>query len=511
MATANAASQPADLDAASLSEGLPPAVSERLAALDEEIAYIHRDLDSVISKSRGLPRDLDTDLRLVDRSSTSQPADLDAASLSEGLPPAVSERLAALDEEIAYIHRDLDSVISKSRGLPRDLDTDLRLVDRSSTSQLLRNRHLPEASRIALAIFLRRYKESEWLQIKDTKYAARASVALAVSSFPLYGLQIAKCGLRGHHCHLPDHCFTCAHWLRVEPAWAQYAGAVERCAKRGWFMYAFTASYEGSADRAGLHLVVHKRSGKPGSRDRLYHEHPFIGSQSATVPPMDLSPDGLNLDRTKACLQTPFNWLSALKRTGLILGAYGNRSLAFAFHPQFWALPHVHGILVTRERLNRDSAAVLFARLQAAYERQPDACAIFPDLHLSELVCQEELDNWLAYILRPLDIAKPYIDAVQEGADLGRLNARVEEIYEGASVVLRDCTSPRSIGCMRLGMEGYLGTGITTATRRKEAKRRREERKKAGLPVAPAGPQGPRRGRIEAELRIAAACTGEDH
>jgi hypothetical protein len=159
-----------------------------------------------------------------------------------------------------------------------------------------------------------------------------------------------------------------------------------------------------------------------------------------------------------------------LTRSGVAVGWYGQRSIELGFVPHFWVLPHVHGLLVVPRSLSPSEAQDLYRRFVHTYDSAPYGRVLFPDLHLSPIETQQELNNWLVYILRPLDLAKPYKDAVRSGVDLGWLHEQIDDFTQGGDQVLRETTSPRKGGCLRVNGANYLGTGITNTTRRNDQK-----------------------------------------
>lgn len=413
----------------------------------------------------------------------------------------------ALESELAYIHRELDATIQGAKRVREPIQAILATADRTDVRGLVRNTCLKVADKIALCIAMRRIRASRWLQIEDEKYGVLSSIGLAVTSDPWHGHRIAKCSLCGHFCMQTDFCFPCAFWKKQNPALLQYEGAFERATARGWFVYAVTPSFEFNPERAGLRLVVKKRGPEPNSQDVLRYWWPFRGGDSVARLPLTARPDADNLDRIKECLSAPFDWLDRLKRSGLILGYFAHRSIGLHFAP-FWLVPHAHLVFITRERITPKVAEKLYLRLISCYAKLAGKGHHYPDLHISPLTQAKELQAWLRYMLRPIDIALPYREALGRGGDLREMNDAAEEFFQGGNQVLREARSPRAGGVLRVNNRNYIGTGVTTTTIRKEEAAAREAQRKSGSrparkPKVPAG-------RVEAERRIAAAAANTD-
>jgi hypothetical protein len=429
-----------------------------------------------------------------DQACTARSADEEIAANSE-----------ALDLELAYIHRELDKDIERAKRQRQPITELLVKADLSDVPRLVRNTCLGDAEKIALCIAMGRIARRPWLKIQDRKYGVLSSIGLAVTSDPWHGHHIAKCSMRGHCCMQPDFCFQCAYWLKQKPAWLQYEGTFERATERGWFVYAVTPSFECDPEQAGLRMVVKKRGPEPRSRDVVKYWWPFRQGDHKRRPPLTARPDADNLDRIKECLNAPFIWLNRLKRHGFILGFFAHRSIGLHFAP-FSLVPHVHLVLITRRKITPEVAEEMYCRLIACYTKAAGKGHYYPDLHISPLAEAKELRAWIHYMLRPIDIALPYRDAVRREGDLMEMNYAVEEFYQGGNQVLREARSPRSGGVMRVNSEDYIGTGVTITTIRRAAAEARKKREEAGLPPAPRPRPRIPAGRIEAERRIAAAA-----
>ena len=433
--------------------------------------------------------------------------DLDHLSIALADGEHLDEMDAAIAAELDYIHRDTDAQIARAKRVRNPVTEPLQSADRSDVPRLVRNTLLTVADKTALCIAMGRIGRSPWLQIEDAKYNVLSSIGLAVTSFSEHGHHIAKCTLRGHTCNQCDYCYLCSYLQKQKPARRQYDGTFERALARGWFVYAVTPSFECDPERAGLRLVIKKRGPGRHSRDVLDYWWPFRAGGFSVRSPLTADPSGENLDRIEACLDAPFTWLSRLRRNGLVLGYYAHRAIGVHFAP-FWITPHQHLVLITDQKITPGIAREMYTRLLRCYMKMAGPGHYYPDLHISPLAEAKELKSWLHYMLRPIDLATPYIDAVRRKADLSQVNFDLEEFYQGGDMVLRETTSPRGVGVLRVNSRGYLGTGETITKTRVEDAAERKRRNQLGIPPAsrPSKPAG----RVEADRRIAAASAAAD-
>lgn len=327
--------------------------------------------------------------------------------------------LDLLDEEAAFQEQWEAWNDCRRRDIP------LERVLRSEPSRLFRvnNANFPMDCRIALGSFMQQLGRSQWMK-KVKGWGARA--ALAVSSRGSFnGIRYCYCR-PGQLCGEVHHCPRCALELVIKPLYAEYANIFEKAPC--WIAMVPSMSFRSVT--AGLHKVT--RKDEKGVTRRKRHARFYEGRPDRRELTLDIA----DADLVTRLLQVPFQFMQALKRRGLIDGAFATREVAIEFLPRRMeayevsetVLPHGHALCNTRRKVDWRYAEECYRVYVELWERHGLFEVGYPDLVVGKpMVDQAEIERWIGYIVKSLPFDKIYREAVAKGCKLEHLNFQFDQ------------------------------------------------------------------------------------
>lgn len=399
-----------------------------------------------------------------------------AEALDEhGVPAIEVANLDTLEDELDYLHADVDDLITEARLSSEDA-SDLRrllLINQADHDALLKSKHFSFDSRCKLLWFLKKMKTSAWMRIADEGlYVPRISLGLA-AGFE-HGGHMALCGLHHRFCQQPDYCPRCCLRLRAKPAVRQYRESFDRA--RHWMM--LTPSYECDPEQAGLHYVIQKVNRTRRIKAKLRRFRPLAGLGLPIAKPLTPDHDVGKVNPITACFEAIFRLARELIKLGVAQGVFVHREIAWNFEVgpvRCWITPNGTIIINSAEPVTFEVACGIYQLFDALYKALPFGNRLCPDLHCEAILSQKELDRCLYYALKPMRYAPGYLRAVNAGANMAALNIEIcDRVFQGGSTILGVHRSPRKLGNMRPNATGYIGTGLAREGRAEQPRLERD-------------------------------------
>jgi len=295
----------------------------------------------------------------------------------------------------------------------------------------------------ALGYGLRNIRRDSWAKAFKG-YAKR--LALAITSEENFnGYRFCKCFYK-RLCEMSDFCPRCGKIIQKELK-AQFGRSFPRAPH--WMT--FTLSFDSLSSRAGLRYTTQKdKFGRVMRKQKLVNPYdnqpdkPMLGANVESQPEIQL------------LARTALDFVSALEADGQIKGALASRELAVEFIPfangrvEHAAYVNVHVTVCMDQPLTRDLARQFFDQFCEACEDSGAADLGYPNMLVSKLESQTELNRWLTYSNKTIPVEDFYERAIDAGCDIQSLNAAFDEVLWCIKRVFDGVRNRRRVGVMRL-------------------------------------------------------------
>ena len=439
------------------------------------------------------------------------------------------EFIKAMEMEDRFIKAEFAKLHSEcfeagQRGDPDD-PTPLEDIDCSDPRAIMRNMNLPTNRRRALGGFLNQYKARTRLQSLDERQMpARMSLMLVWGGE--LGVKTPLCGTGSWPCRDLRECPQCQQRLKATPFYRDY----EHVFPKANFHNAVTFSTTCDPKRAGVVFIASKRKVKGKWKERPKRYNPFARAPKGIG--LTVEDDILEGDKgpVATCFRVSLSTPKSLVQAKLFDGAVVSHEIAWhflrdgQFDPHVTAHSHTYanssqkrtftdaiacydillkefcrealGKRVGKRRLNTFLKG--HASVADAYESLDIARRVYPVLHVSPMLENDEIRHWLYYTVKCHKFVTEYQRAVAAGVSKRNLNEFMrDQVFQGGTEILGAVNSPRRFGNLRFTadkVDEYLGDASRVLKRkaaRHEQQERREARKHEDRPPAPAPAQSP--------------------
>lgn len=367
------------------------------------------------------------------------------------------ESIRQYDEDIKWKRKQYPRLSREADAL-KDvcrLDLDIANVVRSDPDVLfsLKRQHFEFEKFVALRHWLRRYRESSWMQ-RQRYYPQRLSLALSARSLSFDPFRFAYCYPR-RRCGYVDLCPRCANEERTQKWVFEFGDSFDKAPV--WV--ALVPCIVTRPAKAGLHIakVVNSR----GNPDDCSHYRRFAGFPE--LAPLTLEGEmALACEASfRACLRLG----TLLVSEGLACGSFTSRECAVSFHPN--TDPLASGLLVREEVLphanilcnmtrpwtdeEHDRAFYLLCgALECEFKRTEIEPWGYPDLFIGKPFPNKTgFKTWLNYMGKAMKFPEAYAKARDQGCNLRHLNLHLDQtVFGGLRTVIGNTRSPVKAGNM---------------------------------------------------------------
>jgi hypothetical protein len=301
----------------------------------------------------------------------------------------------------------------------------------------------------ALGHGLRNIRRDSWAKAFKG-YAKRLALAIT-SEGNFNGYRFCKCFYK-RLCGLADFCPRCGKIIQKELK-AQFGKSFGRAPH--WMT--FTLSFDSASSRAGLRYTTQK-----DQFGRVLRAPKLLNPYQNQPDRPTLGADVENQADLKLLAKTALDFISALEADGEIKGALASRELAVEFFPLSQPDPftkgrvghagyvNVHVTACMDQPLTRDLARKFFDRFCSDCESSGAAELGYPNMLVSKLEDQKELNRWLAYSNKTIPVEDYYEKAIEDGCDIQSLNTSFDDVLWCIKKVFEGVRNRRRIGVMRL-------------------------------------------------------------
>ncbi len=434
------------------------------------------------------------------------------------------EMIKAMEMEDRFIKAEHAKLHSEGiQGGDPDDPTPLEEIDCSDPRAVMRNMNLPTNLRMALGGFLNQYKARPRLQSLDEREMPARMSLLLVCGGEL-GVKTPLCGTGNWPCRDLRECPQCQQRLKATPLYRDY----QHVFPKAKFHYAVTPSFTCDPKSAGVVFVTSKRKVKGKWKERRKRYNPFAGAPKGIGLTVEDDILGGNKGPVAACFRVCLSTTKSLVRAKLFDGAVVTHEIAWHFMRDGQFDPHVtpnaHAYANSSRKLTFEAAIACYdillkefcrealgkqtgkrrlntflnghASVADAYESLDIARRVYPVLHVSPMLENDEIRHWLYYTVKCHKFVAEYQRAIAAGVSKRDLNEFMrDQVFGdgGGTTILGAVNSPRRYGNLRFRADKvneYLGDVsrvLNRKTARHEQRERREARKKhEERPPAPA-------------------------